>query len=223
MINTTISIAITLLLAGCVTNKLQPSIYSKSDVMDVESTTVALSQPISHLSIDHSSASQDPAFLMQTISNWVKNKKNKEIEEALPLFDTIENRKHIEKFIVDNLCDSLKEMCVESAGDASLLVTPILVGFRFDQLSNLKYLPTYVFDIELQKNGLVLFKHTIGAGNLFHINGVQKTGMRSDLGYKKPIQIIENREEALSRMEEVMRELSQEIVKYFSDSSRRAL
>jgi len=81
MINTIISIAITLLLAGCVTNKLQPAIYSKSDVMDVESTTVALSQPISHLSIDHSSASQDPAFLMQTISNWVKNKKTKKLKK----------------------------------------------------------------------------------------------------------------------------------------------
>jgi len=156
---------------------------------------------------------------MQAISSWVKNKKNKEIEEALPLFDTIDNRKHVEKFIVDNLCHSLKPICEEGIGGTSLLITPIFVGFRFDQLSNLKYLPTYVFDIQLVKNGTILFKHTIGAGNLFHINGVQKTGMRSDLGYKKPIQIIENRDEALSRMEEVMKELSQEIVKYFSDSS----
>jgi hypothetical protein len=221
MINTIKYIAITLLVAGCATNKLQPAIYSKSDIVDIESITIDFSQPISHLSIDHSSASKDPGLLMQTISIWAKNKASKEIEEVLPLFDTVDNRKHVENFIIDYLCDSLKSMCVESGGDASLLVTPIFVGFRFDQLSNLKYLPTYVFDIELQKNGIVLFKHIIGAGNLFHINGVQKTGVRPEFGYKNPIQIIENREEALSRMEEVMRELSQEIVIFFSDSSQR--
>lgn len=211
-------ILIAFFLTSCATNSLQPELHSKSEIGDLESISVLLAQPISHLQIDHSSAVKDPALLMQALSSWANNKATAAIQEALPLFDTKENREHVEQIILRNMCKSLDHLCSGESAEAKLRITPIFAGFRFDQLSNVKYLPTYVLGIELEKNGVSIFKHSIGAGNLFKISGVQKTGMRADLGYKKPINIAQSQEEALSRMNEVMEELSKVIIGYITDA-----
>ena len=206
-----------LLVSGCTTNNLKPAVYSKGEIAGIDSISISFVRPISNLSITHSSGPGDPASLMQSLGKWADDKADKAIAEALPLFDVERNRFRVELDIKNALCGALGERCSTMEAEAVLYITPVFVGYRFDQLSNLKYLPTLILDVELMAEGAAIFKHSIGAGNLYRVDGIQKIGMRAELGYKKPKEIVNDQVEALNRMDIVIQQLAAVIASYFSD------
>ncbi len=209
------------LASACASNHTAPKLNNEVALTETKSYSVLLKEPLEVIQIRRDGAGSGSnaglgleAAAASEVGSSIQHREDQKISSLLEKYDTSEVRSRIENHMVDSLCESLEGKCGDETADAKIFLTPLYVGYRFDQAWNVLYVPTYVCKVEVVKNGVRIFEHIVGTGNLARMESMRKIGTREDLGYKKPEQISQFRDQAIDRIEFAIEDVSQAIANY---------
>lgn len=117
----------------------------------------------------------------------------------------------------ERLCKALGARCDNDNGAATITLTPVFVGYRFDQVRNTHYAPTVILDVTVIVDGKSHLDKRLGSGNIGRLKGVKRVGFVREYGYDRPAQVGYDKERSI----EGLHLAAYEVLRYVIDELPR--
>lgn len=142
-----------------------------------------------------------------------RQKRDEEAAAAEEEFRRLTEQHDVDTHLRESLCHALQPRCATGDVDTILTVTPVFVGFRFDQIRNTLYSPSIVLDVTVRQDDTVLMQQRMGIGNVGRLKDIKKYKLvRSfDIHYERPMQVAYDKDRALKGIQLAINDLAYEI------------
>ena len=214
---TSIILLFILCLSGCSTNNIPPSTYDPESLARASSFLIEIEEPIKEFSIDFDRRALGGMGIAGPLESIVPDESKVEARMVMESLQSDATLRSIEAFIVSDLCTIIDGKCADGPTDYTIKIVPRYVGYRFDQMHNTKYVPSYIAHVTITKGEDILFSHTIGSGNLDRMGTMRRVGARVDLGFSKPESILKDISESVGNLEEAISDVNQAIAAYIKN------
>lgn len=145
-------------------------------------------------------ASPTGALQIQHAGGGFKRSREKRDAEAQAAHDAYQAEGDAAAFdalMLERFCSMLGAQCDNDNGAATITLTPVFVGYRFDQVRNTLYAPTVILDVTVVVNGKTRFDKRLGSGNIGRLMGVKRVGFVREYGYDRPAQVGYDKERSI--------------------------